>query len=85
MFDKAWAKFQAATVDIPIANRAYRLRVISRLLERAEERGNLAGALKLMEQAAKECGDVYVARPVSAPMPATTKVEVRYVLADRPV
>jgi hypothetical protein len=82
MFDEARAKFQAATVDIPIANRAYRLRVLSRLLERAEERGNLVGALRLMEQAAKECGDVYVARPVATPMPGATKVEVSYVLAE---
>jgi hypothetical protein len=82
MFDEARAKFQAATVDIPVANRAYRLRVLQRLLDRAEERGNLVGALKLMEQAAKECGDVYVARPVAAPVPAATRVEVDYLLAE---
>ena len=62
IFDDARAKFQAATVGIPVANRAYRLRVLQRLLDRAEERGDLVGALKLMEQAAKECGDIYLNR-----------------------
>ena len=83
MFDEARTKFQAATVDIPVANRAYRLRVLQRLLDRAEERGNLAGALKLMEQAAKECGDVYTARPVRTIVPpAAVRVELDYVISS---
>jgi hypothetical protein len=85
MFEETRAKFQAATVDIPVANRAYRLRVLQRLLDRAEERGNLAGALKLMEQAARECGDVYTARPVRTSVPpASVRVELDYVIASTP-
>ena len=86
MFEETRAAFQAATVDIPIANRAYRLRVLQRLLDRAEERGNLVGALKLIGQAAKECGDLYTARPTRAdPPPAATRVEVEYVISAAPV
>jgi hypothetical protein len=83
MFEETRAKFQTATADIPVANRAYRLRVLQRLLDRAEERGNLAGALKLMEQAAKECGDVYTARPVRTIVPpAAVRVELDYVISS---
>lgn len=62
MFDDARAKFQAATVDIPVANRSYRLRVLGRMAEEAEERGQLAQAMEILEQAAKECGDMYLNR-----------------------
>lgn len=83
LFSEARASFQRATIDVPIAHKAYRLRVLSRLLERAECRGDLIGALKLMEQAARECGDVYVARRVAAPVRAATRVDVAYVVANR--
>lgn len=62
MFDDARAKFQAATVDIPVANRSYRLRVLGRMAEEAEERGQLVQAMEILEQAAKECGDMYLNR-----------------------
>jgi hypothetical protein len=86
LFNEARASFQRATIDVPIANKAYRLRVLGRMLERAEERGNLAGAMKLIEQAAKECGDLYTARPArgEAP-PSATRVEVEYVISATPV
>ncbi|HDE2557988.1 TPA: DUF2280 domain-containing protein, partial [Klebsiella pneumoniae] len=45
--------------DIPIANKAYRLRALDRMMTKAESMRNMALAASLMEQAAKECGDAY--------------------------
>lgn len=59
VFHEARASFHHATIDVPIAQKAFRLRALGRLLEAAEDKGDLVGALKLMEQAAKECGDLY--------------------------
>lgn len=62
--------------DIPIACQAYRLRQLERMLERAERMGNLALALQLIEQAAREVGGMYEnrkggrARPTSTSAPA---------------
>lgn len=39
-----------------------RLRALGRMLEEAEARGHIVMAMKLMEQAAKECGDIYTSR-----------------------
>ncbi|WP_256345640.1 DUF2280 domain-containing protein, partial [Pseudomonas sp. F1002] len=49
---------------IPIANRAYRLRALGRMAEKAETMKNMALATQIIEQAAKETGDVYVNRRV---------------------
>lgn len=62
MFEETRAKFQVATVDIPVANRSYRLRALGRMAEEAEERGQIAQAMQILEQAAKECGDMYLNR-----------------------
>lgn len=64
MFHDARKRFREETSDIPIANRAYRLRALGRIVEKAEGMRNLALALQVLEQAAKECGDVYVNRKV---------------------
>jgi hypothetical protein len=62
MFHDARKRFREETVDIPIANRAYRLRALGRMAEKAENMKNMALTAQLLEQAAKEVGDVYVNR-----------------------
>lgn len=54
------AKFLAALDDIPIACQAYRLRGLGRLATQAETMGNLLLAARIIEQAAREVGDLHV-------------------------
>lgn len=55
-------KFLNATSDIPVANRAYRLVRLNKLVNNAGQRGAMKLEAELLEQAAKECGDVYTNR-----------------------
>lgn len=64
LFEDTRARFREETADIPIANRAYRLRALGRMAEKAESMKNMALTAQLLEQAAKECGDIYVNRKV---------------------
>lgn len=59
MFNATRERFQTEISDIPIANKAYRLRVLDRMATRAEGMKNLALTAEIIEQAAKECGDAY--------------------------
>lgn len=59
MFNTTRERFQTEISDIPIANKAYRLRVLNRMAANAEGMKNMALTAALMEQAAKEVGDVY--------------------------
>lgn len=59
MFNATRERFQNEISDIPIANKAYRLRVLDRMATRAESMKNLALTAEIIEQAAKECGDAY--------------------------
>ncbi|MBJ8812656.1 DUF2280 domain-containing protein [Citrobacter koseri] len=59
MFNATRERFQIEISDIPIANKAYRLRVLDRMATRAEGMKNLALTAEIIEQAAKECGDAY--------------------------
>ena len=59
MFNATRARFQNEIADIPIANKAYRLRVLDRMATRAEGMKNLAMTAQLIEQAAKEMGDSF--------------------------
>ncbi|EOY8683564.1 DUF2280 domain-containing protein [Escherichia coli] len=59
MFNTTRERFQNEISDIPIANKAYRLRVLDRMATRAEGMKNLALTAEIIEQAAKECGDAY--------------------------
>jgi len=59
MFNATRERFQNEISDIPIANKAYRLRVLDRMATRAECMKNLALTAEIIEQAAKECGDAY--------------------------
>lgn len=64
LFEDTRKRFREETADIPIANRAYRLRALGRMAEKAESMKNMALTAQLLEQAAKECGDIYVNRKV---------------------
>ena len=56
LFEETRKTFLAETARIPIANQAYRLRVLDRMAAKAEKQGNLAMVSQLVEQAAKEVG-----------------------------
>ncbi|WP_277973563.1 DUF2280 domain-containing protein [Pantoea agglomerans] len=62
LFNATRERFKNEISDIPIANRAYRLRVLDRMAVNAEKMKNLGMTAQLLEQAAKEVGDVYTNR-----------------------
>ncbi|MEZ2756147.1 DUF2280 domain-containing protein [Providencia vermicola] len=62
LFNETRERFQTEITDIPIANKAYRLRMLDRMAVKAENMRNFALTAQLAEQAAKECGDVYTNR-----------------------
>lgn len=82
LFHDTRKRFREDTAEIPIANRSYRLRMLGRLVEKAESSRNARLALQVLEQAAKECGDVYVNRQTKAEAdpgdttPARVEVEI---------
>ncbi|UXY08992.1 DUF2280 domain-containing protein [Kosakonia sp. ML.JS2a] len=59
MFNDTRERFQKEISDIPIANKAYRLRALNRMANNTETMRNYALTAQLMEQAAKEVGDAY--------------------------
>ncbi|MDE9663510.1 DUF2280 domain-containing protein [Citrobacter portucalensis] len=59
LFHETRKRFQTEISDIPIANKAYRLRALDRMMNNAEKMRNIALATEIIEQAAKECGDAY--------------------------
>ncbi|WP_338815872.1 DUF2280 domain-containing protein [Enterobacter hormaechei] len=59
LFHETRKRFQTELRDIPIANKAYRLRALDRMMNNAEKMRNIALATEIIEQAAKECGDAY--------------------------
>ncbi|QIE96136.1 DUF2280 domain-containing protein [Pantoea stewartii] len=62
MFNDTRNRFQSEIADIPIANKAYRLRTLDRMATRTETMKNFALTAQLIEQAAKEVGDAYTNR-----------------------
>ncbi len=62
LFHECRKRFREETSDIPIANRAFRLRVLERMAAKTENSKNYSLTAQLLEQAAKEVGDVYVNR-----------------------
>lgn len=60
IFNETRAKFRETADDIPIASKAFRLRGLGRLAQKAESMRNLPLVASLYEQAAKEVGDMYV-------------------------
>ncbi|MBP0948937.1 DUF2280 domain-containing protein [Pseudomonas sp. 20GA0080] len=88
LFHDTRTRFREETADIPIANRAFRLRALGRIVEKAETMRNLALALQVLEQAAKEVGDVYVNRQTKNENPhdnvPPSRVQVDVVDARKP-
>lgn len=64
MFDETRERFKSETGDIPIANKAFRLRALNRMASIAEQKKNYPLAAQLMEQAAKEIGESYTNKHV---------------------
>lgn len=87
LFHDTRARFREETADIPIANRAFRLRAMNRFVEKAETMKNIGLAMQILEQAAKEVGDVYVNRQTKNENPhdnlAPTRVQVDVVDARK--
>jgi hypothetical protein len=67
VFDDTRKRFREEVAEIPIASRAFRLRALGRMAQQAENSRNIALAVQMIEQAAKEVGDVYVNRRLEAP------------------
>jgi len=84
LFEDTRKRFREQTADIPIANRAYRLRALGRMVEKAESMRNLALTAQLLEQAAKEVGDVYVNRQtkVDSPLDNAVPTSVQVTVMD---
>lgn len=59
LFNATRERFLNETADIPIANKAYRLRVLNRMANTTETMRNYGMTAQLLEQAAKEVGDAY--------------------------
>lgn len=88
LFNDTRKRFREETAEIPIANRAFRLRAMNRFVERAETMKNIGLAMQILEQAAKEVGDVYVNRnrkdePDDEPA-IPTRIQVDVVDARKP-
>ncbi len=88
VFEDTRKRFREETAEIPIANRAFRLRAMNRFVEKAETMKNIGLAMQILEQAAKEVGDVYVNRnrkdePDDEPA-IPTRIQVDVVDARRP-
>jgi hypothetical protein len=60
IFAETRAKFRTTADDIPIASKAFRLRALGRMAQKAESMRNIALAVAVIEQAAKEMGEMYV-------------------------
>ena len=88
LFHAARQRFREETTEIPIANRAFRLRAMNRFVEKAETMKNIGLAMQILEQAAKEVGDVYVNRQTKNENPhdnlAPIRVQVDVVDARKP-
>ena len=82
LFHDTRKRFREETADIPIANRAYRLRALGRMAEKAENMKNMALTAQLLEQAAKEVGDVYVNRRLEPEKPLGSQADQPHALAE---
>lgn len=62
LFEATRKGFLEKAAELPIAHRSVRLRALQRMAAHAERVKNMALAAQLLEQAAKEVGDVYTNR-----------------------
>jgi hypothetical protein len=60
LFFDTRALFRKQVAEVPIANRACRLRALGRMAQEAEDQRNFALAMQIIEQAAREVGDMFV-------------------------
>jgi len=67
IFEDTRRQFREHVAEIPIAQRAFRLRTLQRLASKAEGQRNIVLAMQALEQAAKEMGDAYVNRRLDQP------------------
>ncbi|MBZ3666263.1 MULTISPECIES: DUF2280 domain-containing protein [Pseudomonas] len=82
LFEDTRKRFREETAEIPIANRAFRLRGLGRMAEKAETMRNLALTAQLYEQAAKECGDMYVNRKIEPDKPLGSQADQPHAVAE---
>ncbi|MCY1190252.1 hypothetical protein D9M72_14630 [compost metagenome] len=82
LFEDTRKRFREETAEIPIANRAYRLRALGRMAEKAESMKNMALTAQLLEQAAKEVGDVYVNRKLEPEKPLGSQADQQHAIAE---
>ncbi|OUM27964.1 hypothetical protein B8W70_15300 [Pseudomonas sp. 1239] len=82
LFEDTRRRFREETAEIPIANRAYRLRALGRIAQRAETMKNLPLAIQVLEQAAKEVGDVYVNRRLEPDKPLGSQADQQHAVAE---
>ena len=82
LFQDTRKRFREETAEIPIANRAYRLRTLGRMAEKAENMKNMALTAQLLEQAAKEVGDVYVNRRLEPEKPLGSQADQQHAVAE---
>jgi hypothetical protein len=73
LFHDTRKRFREEQAEIPIASRAYRLRALGRMAQKAEDMKNIALAVQVIEQAAKEVGDMYVNRRLEPQKPPGTE------------
>lgn len=77
VFEATRTEFKAKTNDIPIANKAVRLRALQRMADKAESMRNLPLAAQLLKQAAEEVGDVYTNKQkIDAKVQATARTVI---------
>lgn len=86
LFTQTRERFRNDTAEIPIANKAFRLRALNRMAMKAEDTRNIVLAAQLIEQAAKEAGGAYTNRhqhevsgPNGGPVETITRIERRIV------
>jgi hypothetical protein len=82
LFHDTRKRFREETAEIPIANRAYRLRALGRMAEKAENMKNMALTAQLLEQAAKEVGDVYMNRRLEPEKPLGSQADQQHAVAE---
>jgi hypothetical protein len=87
LFHEMRATFKARMREVPIADRAYRMWRLQQILDREDDRGNLAGARDALEQAAKEEGGAFTnKRELTGEngAPIATELTVRFVRPAEP-
>ncbi|PLU86329.1 hypothetical protein CXG45_07875 [Pseudomonas plecoglossicida] len=82
LFEDTRKRFREDITEIPIANKAYRLRGLNRMAAKAEGMRNLALTAQLYEQAAKECGDMYVNRKIEPDKPLGSQADQQHAVAE---